>query len=324
MTSAPTRPRRRWRWLRRTAVTLVSLWLALTLASLIGNARTTPPATLDAGQGADVTVGSTRMHYQRWGEVGSPIVLVHGFAESTVAWTPTAEILARQHTVVALDLAGYGYTDYTGNYTLADQTALVIGAIRALHLTRPTLVGHSMCAAVVGNVALKYPTEVGGVIFADGDALPFAGQSSRGSSARWILKTPYATSAYRLVTRWSWLSNKLVRAQCGSTCLGVTPELVDAWMRPLRQGDAETSLTAMAGAGLLHLQPSDIQAIVVPRGIIWGAEDATSGGSLTDTQANLKHPTTVIIPGAGHLSMVSDPATFAAAVEKISSEWSAR
>lgn len=274
-----------------------------------------------APEGSDVMVGSARVHYQQWGSTGTPVVLVHGFAESSVSWTPTAELLARSHAVYAVDLAGNGYTDYTGHYTLDDEIDLVSGFITALHLDRPTLVGHSMGAAVVGGVALRQPDMVHGVIFADGDALPFTGQGSGRRVPGWMLRLPYVTTAYRLVTRWSWLSDRLVRAQCGSTCSGVTPDLVAAWMRPLQQGDAERALPQMAGAGVLHLTPDQIRRIDVPRGIIWGAEDTTSGGSLTEAQRNLRQPSTVVLAGAGHLSMVADPTAFAGAVTSIMASW---
>ncbi|QGF23731.1 hypothetical protein [Raineyella fluvialis] len=55
----------------------------------------------------------------------------------------------------------------------------------------------------------------------------------------------------------------------------------------------------------------------MPRGILWGADDLHSGGSLSDAQQDLGQPITIVIPGAGHLSMLADPAVFAADLEQI-------
>ncbi len=245
-------------------------------------------------------------------------MLIGGFAESSVSWSPVGPLLGADHRVFAIDLPGYGYSDYTGHYTLADQTAVVAGFIRTLHLDRPTVVGHSLGAAVAGSLALSAPQQVGHVVFADGDALPFPGGDRRPPG--WVLGSSYATSLYRIGTRWSWLDSKIVAAQCGSVCRGDSPALVDAWMRPLQQGAAERAMRTMAQAPLLHLTPERIRSITVPRGIIWGAEDGSSGGSLEATRRNLGHPPEVILPGAGHLSMVADPRGFAAAVVRLSAD----
>lgn len=314
----------------------MALVLLVTLASVGFNALTTPPVTLPAPSGADITVDGIRAHYQRWGTQGSPLVLIHGFAESTVAWEPAARLLARDHVVYAVDLAGYGYTEYTGHYALTDQVALVDGFVRALDLDRPVLVGHSMGAAVVGGVALQHPGDVGGIVFVDGDGLPFSNSSGGGSGTAGtdgsggngsagvggrlptgIIRSPYLISAYRLVTRSSWWGDRLIQAQCGSPCRGLTPELAEEWLRPLQQGAAEAALPRMASDGVLHLAPEQLRAITVPRAVIWGERDLRSGGSLADARSNFGDPPTLVIPGAGHLSMVADPDTFTADLEQL-------
>lgn len=309
-----THPERRTpRRLRTLLVVLVASWLVMTGVSLGFNALTTAPRTLRALEGDDVQVGDTRVHYQQWGTQGRPIVLIHGFFESAVVWAPAAHALARDHRVYAMDLAGYGYSDYNGRYTLDDEVALVAGFTKALGLRRPILVGHSLGAAVVGGVALAHPDDIDGVIFADGDALSFGNGDQRPRGADWLVDSPYLTSGYRLVTA-TPLSRTVLRRSCGSVCRGLTPELAAAWMRPSRQAAAEDALKTIARGGVLHLEPAQIRAITVPRAIIWGAEDARSGGSLSEAQGNLHDPPTVILPGAGHLSMIADPDAFAAAV----------
>lgn len=298
--------------LRRTGLGLLGAFVTLTIASLVFNAFTVPPRTTSAPSGADVQVAGHRIHYERWGDHGSPIVLVGGFAEWSYSWSLVGPLLGRDHVVYALDLPGYGYSQYTGRYTLADQTETVAGFIQALNLDRPALVGHSLGAAVVGSVGLHRPGLVSGVLFADGDALPFNGGQSAPPS--WVVRSPYVRSLYRIGTRWSWLDEQIVKSQCGSVCAGYSPGLVDTWMRPMRQGDAEDAMLDMARAPMLHLTPEQIQSIRVPRAIIWGAEDATSGGSLADAKRNLHDPPTIVIPKAAHLSMIADPPAFAQAV----------
>lgn len=302
---------------RRLGICLLAAAVGVTLWSVVVNAVTDPPATLTAPSGQDVQVGGVRVHYQKWGSTGSPIVLIGGFAEHSVSWSLVGPLLATDHQVYAVDLAGYGYTEFTGHYTLADQTSLVSGFVQTMKLNRPLLVGHSLGAAVVGSVAVEHPDLIEGVIFADGDALPFGGGNGRAGPPSWVLNSPYVTTLYRLGTRWSWLDEQIVKGQCGSVCKGYSPQLVAAWMRPMRQGEAEQAMLDMASRPMLALTPAQIRSITVPRGIIWGTEDASSGGSLAGAKANLGNPPTVLIEHAGHLSMIADPPAFAAAVEKL-------
>lgn len=328
-TSRPARRSRGRRVARRGLRALVKSLLVATVLSLTFNAVVSPPQTLGAPDGDDVVVDGARIHYRVWGDHGSPIVVVHGFAESTVSWSLTADRMARNHVVYAVDLPGAGYSQYTGHYSLDDQARAVAGFVRAKHVERPVLVGHSLGAAVVGKVALDSPSLIDGVIFADGDAMPFEGRSSDPSPAAGLVaRLPYVTSLYRLGTTWNWLPRRIFDDQCGSECRGLRgpsgDALVDAWMRPMRQRVAEDAMRTMAAHAMVHLTPADVRRISVPRGILWGEEDATSGGSLAVAQENFAGATTRIIPRAGHLSMVADPDGFADGVDWLSTHLATR
>ncbi len=323
MAVQPSRLFQRAAWLRfakRVAASLARAFVAVTLVSLIFNALTPLPRTLPAPDGRYIEVNGIRVHYQEWGLRGTPIVLVHGFLESTVSWDQVAPLLARDHRVYALDLAGYGYTQYDGKYSLADEERLVDGFLHVLRLRKPILVGHSLGAAVVGDVALLHPSDVGGIIFADGDALPL--QPPGGRTLRSLLAdSPYFTTVYRIAFDAHVLDRLVFKSICGPDCPAATSQLVQLWLRPLHQAGAENALKTMIENGVIGITPQQVAAITVPRAIIWGQFDKTDGGSLRGAIANLHHPETKIIAGAGHLSMVAKPSAFAAAVETESSSW---
>ena len=108
-------PRRRRRWPRRLGVTVLALAVACTLFSLIYNAATAGRARPPSGL-TYVRTGDLLTRYRAWGSGGSPIVLVHGAAESADTWAALATRLARGHRVYALDLDGSGYTSRRGPY----------------------------------------------------------------------------------------------------------------------------------------------------------------------------------------------------------------
>ncbi|WNB89554.1 alpha/beta fold hydrolase [Glutamicibacter protophormiae] len=317
--------RRTGRLLRRAVLVGVVGLVLLTLLSVVGNAVTTPPDTLEPDAGAFTDAGGLAVHYEHWAASGkhssgdaAPVVLLPGFAESTVAFRAAAPLIAAQgRDVYAFDLPGFGYTRGGDTEDVRSQADLVAGTIRTLGIDHPVVVGHSLGAAVAGGTALWHPEDVGGVVFADGDAqdLDFGDGTWRARIAR----LPYTTSVYRIFTRSTWLNRAALAGSCGSACTAFDGDdgarLARQWMRPLTQGDVEHSLLGSAGhSGILHLEEDQTRAITVPRAIIWGAEDTRSGGSLQDTRDRLGHPQERIVDGAAHDVMNAQPGAFADAL----------
>src|ERR1700680_2219619 len=73
------------------------------------------------GQAADAAIvsrtaeiGGVKLHYLMAGH-GTPLVLLHGYAETSLMWKPIIPVLARRFTVIAPDLPGIGDSDIPGN-----------------------------------------------------------------------------------------------------------------------------------------------------------------------------------------------------------------
>ena len=299
-------------WLRRLAISALAAFVAVTAFSLIFNALTRPPARIAPRFGKYVQVGTSAVHYQRWGHRGTAIVLVPGFLEPSVVWSAVGPLLAEKHVVYALDLPGDGYTRYAGEELLKNEAAMVDGFLRTLRLRRPILVGHSLGAAVVGDVALEHQRDVSEVIFADGDGLKL------GVGPRWlpsaILLSPYVTTLLRIGSRWTWADKRFIQMTCGPECPLPSTNLTEQWVRPLHQLSDENALHGLLLNADIGLTPDQISAISVPTAIIWGSDDH-DGGSLSDTVVNLHHPPVHLVDGAGHLTMIANPTAFARAVD---------
>src|SRR5260370_33237185 len=63
--------------------------------------------TTGAAQSRFANVNGTRLHYLAAGK-GDPIVLLHGYAETSHMWLPLMPKLATNHTVIAVDLRAAG------------------------------------------------------------------------------------------------------------------------------------------------------------------------------------------------------------------------
>lgn len=111
-----------------------------------------------------VDVDGVRVHYQEAGESNAPVlVLIHGFASSTLVWSKVfLRLAAAGFRVIAIDMLGFGYSGKprNGEYTIAGQANLLISLLDRLNIKRATLVGSSYGGAVAATCALDYPQRV--------------------------------------------------------------------------------------------------------------------------------------------------------------------
>ena len=110
-----------------------------------------------------------RIHYYAGGS-GSPIVLVHGLGGRAEDWAGLMPQLVRDHhRVYALDLPGYGRSDWPANaaYSIAEQTAVVEAFLDNRHLAHTDLAGWSMGGWIAMRVALDQPQRIRRLIICD-------------------------------------------------------------------------------------------------------------------------------------------------------------
>jgi pimeloyl-ACP methyl ester carboxylesterase len=318
--------RHRWRRrLRRLGIGFLATALVVTAVSVAFNAftagRAAPPPGLQYVQAGDVLT-----RYRSWGGSGTPVVLVHGAAESADTWQRVAPLLASGHRVLALDLVGWGYSRRVAPYDLDHQTRQVLAFVSALGLHRPLLVGHSSGAAVVAEAALREPSAVGGLMLLDGDALDTgAGEKS---PMRFLVVPPYRTTLLRLVLGSDSLIRSIYDRACGPRCPRLDAAAVDVWRRPFQVRGAETGLWDMLGEGVPGLPVSRLERlrdVPIPRSVVFGARDTVfDPGSPQRTADTIGAGRAVLIPAARHLTMISDPGPVAAAIEKLARTTPAR
>jgi pimeloyl-ACP methyl ester carboxylesterase len=111
-----------------------------------------------------IDVDGIRVHYQEAGDADGPaLILIHGFASSTLVWSKVfLRFAAAGYRVIALDMLGYGYSakPRNGEYTIDGQAKLLIHLLDALGISRALFVGCSYGGAVAATCALDYPERV--------------------------------------------------------------------------------------------------------------------------------------------------------------------
>ncbi len=97
------------------------------------------------------------------GGEGPPVLLLHGYPQTHVAWHAIAPRLARRHTLVIPDLPGYGDSEgppadaaHRG-YSKRHMGGMLLALMRALGHERFALAGHDRGARIGYRLALDHP-----------------------------------------------------------------------------------------------------------------------------------------------------------------------
>ena len=115
----------------------------------------------------DLYVNGIKVHYARTGGQKPPIVLMHGFSDNGLCWTPIARALEDAYDVIMPDARGHGLSERVTPGSTPDGVADLAGLIQALALDRPAVMGHSMGASTAALVGAQYPDLVGCLILED-------------------------------------------------------------------------------------------------------------------------------------------------------------
>jgi pimeloyl-ACP methyl ester carboxylesterase len=310
------------RWARRLTIALAAMLALVTCASFGYNALTADRATPPPGQ-AYVQAADVKTRYRVWGATGSPIVLVHGAFESADTWSRLAPVVARDHRVYALDLTGAGYSCRRSPYTAGHLATQLLGFLDAMSLgapgQRPLLVAHSSGAAVAAEATLRAPGRIGGLLMLDGDALN-TGAGSRTPIGHMLIN-PYRTSLLRLGLSSDWLIRTLYNGQCGPSCPPLDRAGIQVWQRPYQVAGGESGLwgsLAAGNPGLPATRVARLRESGVPASVVFGADDDLFGKDApAQTAVRIGAPSPTLIPRGRHLTMISDPATVATAIEAL-------
>ncbi len=124
-------------------------------AILPASAQKAPPV-----QSRIAEVNGIKMSYLIAGK-GSPVILLHGYAQTSHMWRPLIAELATTHTVIAPDLRGFGQSakpekGYDKKTMAQDVHALV----RSLGYQKVGVAGHDIGLMVAYAYAAQYPDEV--------------------------------------------------------------------------------------------------------------------------------------------------------------------
>jgi pimeloyl-ACP methyl ester carboxylesterase len=290
---------------------LVLLLVASYLFNVVTDGESKPVTTL--WHGKFVTADGVLTAYREWGSRGSPIVLLGGFIEPSFVWDAVGPRLAAAgHRVYALDLDGFGYTQRRGPWTLAEWADQTAGFMKQLGITNPIVVGHSLGAAVA--VELDRRGLVSRMVLLDGDALNTG--SPPGLLRALVSRSPLVASALHLSLDWDWPVKQIMGNAYGPKHPPFDQALVDQWTRQFRATGAAHAIAEIVKHGYQGFTRSQLRSIHGKATVVWGTKDAVDSVSAGRQTARDLHARFLLIPGAGHLGLLTDPAAVARDIER--------
>src|ERR1700728_3472792 len=115
----------------------------------------------------DGEVQGVKLHYLTSGH-GAPLLLLHGYAETSLMWRPLMPALAERFTVIAPDLPGIGDSAIPADGLDMKGAAVRIHALMAsLGIQKAEVVGHDIGLMVAYAYAAMYPAETTKLVVMD-------------------------------------------------------------------------------------------------------------------------------------------------------------
>jgi pimeloyl-ACP methyl ester carboxylesterase len=112
-------------------------------------------------------VDGAKLHYMTAGH-GPALLLLHGYAETSLMWRPIIPALAERFTVIAPDLPGIGDSDIPSDGLDMKSAAIRIhDLIKSLGIQKAEVVGHDIGLMVAYAYAAQFPAEVTKLVLMD-------------------------------------------------------------------------------------------------------------------------------------------------------------
>jgi pimeloyl-ACP methyl ester carboxylesterase len=103
---------------------------------------------------------------------GQPIILLHGFVNTSALWNETITAFQQDYRLYALDLPGHGHSPPRIPWKLREVAEIVAAWLRLLEIGQATLIGHSMGGALAMLLAATRPDLVKRLVLVNPAGLP--------------------------------------------------------------------------------------------------------------------------------------------------------
>ena len=224
------------------------------------------------GEAGEILWRGHRIAYTRHGQ-GSPVLLVHGIhpGASSFEWRQTVPALADHHTVITVDLLGFGRSDRPAvRYTPSLYQALIGDVIARVAQGPCAVVASSLSAAYLIALAARDPRMIAVLaLIAPTGVAHMREPEPSGGTTQLLLDAPLiGNTVYNGLT-----SPASVRRQLESFYADdkrVTPALVDTYVRAARQPGGKRAVAALLRGQLNVDVRASLRRVRQPALLLWG------------------------------------------------------
>jgi pimeloyl-ACP methyl ester carboxylesterase len=266
-----------------------------------------------------------RIAYVRSG-TGPGVVFLHNGGTSSVIWRNQFRALADAHTVVSVDLPGFGSSPRPPDgLDLGDHVVLISALIEALELAPVLLVGNCMGSNIGALITMTRPALVRGLVLVNPlteATFDAGGLGLLHKVQRWAPgPSKLARRLSRSIVPPRVAARATVRFQLGTkgaaSKLQHDPELLACNTRRDQLPALVDVLDDMDAYGALD----EGRAVQVPLCIVWGEQNRVlSPGAVRELSARLGPDREVVMEGCGHLPMLEDPERLRSIIEEFDAD----
>lgn len=254
-----------------------------------------------------VICDETRWHLQQSG-TGPQVLLLHGSGATTHSYADMFGLLARDHSVTAIDLPGQGFTSRLGGGApTLERVASAVAKLLAKENINPHLIiGHSAGAAIAVQMVTDGLVAPDVLVSINGAFYPFSGLS--GSILPMAAKLLFLNPFVPWLVAKSAGNTLRVERLIESTGSTISRESMTCYQKAIASSDHVEGTLAMMAHWELEPMAGRLAALELPVLQIVGLTDGTVPPSAARKTANiLKHGSLVEFPGKGHLVHEEDP-----------------
>jgi len=274
-------------------------------------AKPRPPAPPQA-EARESTVTSlakdhSLIYYRVYGRGEPALVFIHGWSANSGYWDQQLNVFAQKYTVVTLDLAGHGKSEWKKrkDWSMANFGADVAAVANAVGASRLILVGHSMGGAVALAAAQRLPGKVIGIVGVDTlreIAVPTPPEQAKSMLEAMHKDFPKATTDLLSNNYFTDSSDPVIKQWIIKNASAARPKVAIAALEGFLAMDYRRAL-----AGL------DLPIVAIN-----AEKPPTDEAGIRKLAPRFQ---LVLIPGVGHFLMLEKPQEFNAALGRVVESW---
>ncbi len=241
------------------------------------------------------------LHHKKVGS-GPAVVLLHGYLSSSSYWRDVVADVSRDHTVITLDLLGFGRSPKPSNaaYTIEEQVSAIHATLTHLKVNHFTIVGHSMGAIIAAYYTKAHPKQVTRQLLYMPPIFTSAAQAKKEIQSTNLL---YRIGLYSPLSRILWPVIKIIAARSARFAGEARAPLIHGLSRSTHRSRTMSRSNIIEAASLLELLQKTRQSTHLFVGL---HDRAIYRKNLEDSSLKLPN-TTITYTNDGHHFPIKNP-----------------